>query len=81
MQRVRNDEVRAVIEAGFSIGGLSKVLRRGPRKVKIACAQNHTKLSHSRLSQRWSAPFVRSVVWRLPAAGTDEIKLAAQSRP
>jgi hypothetical protein len=72
-------------------GGLSIVMRRSPRGVKINHAENHTKLSDSHLSERRSAPFAGSLVRRSrrgsakramqsSLSGTGELALAAQSR-
>src|SRR5579863_8229626 len=69
-----NPPARAIVRSSMlgvtrrASGGMSIVLRRGPRGVKISDADHHAKLSDSQLSERGSAPFAGPLVRRLPVA-------------
>jgi hypothetical protein len=60
------DDPRRIEHCAQPPRGLFKVLRRGPREVRINHAENHAKLSDSHLSERGSAPLAGSLVRRLP---------------
>jgi transposase len=60
---------------------VSRVLRRGPRGVKINHAEDHAKLSDPYLSQRCSAPFAGSLVRRLPEVEKEPPSLSYRAPP